>query len=249
MFVTMDGFDMNLSDRILVVMAALALIVSVIVLGISEDARSIYKVANLSLVKEVVDLKKINGGSGYVGFAKIENVGGAASEKLKLIFSFEGVVPKYEVTSDEDVGNITVKDKDLRVSMDRLSSSANLKVSMQSIAPISYVVKYVDDGGAGDVVSSVAGSTINILNVVFLIVIFGSLLVLVRIFRRASESNLISLLTAHQNSIQDGFREIRDEIGNIEVVVNDIGEGSGSASLAKTRGVTQRLSELMSKIP
>jgi hypothetical protein len=243
-----DGFDMKVYDRITVLLSTLALIVSVIVLCISEDARSIYKGPELSLSKDYVDLKKVGGGSGYVGFAKIENKGGASSEKLKLIISFDGAIPKYDVQSDEDVGGVVVKDKDVRVSLDRLSSNASVNISMYSGSPFLYSVKFVDDSGGGEVGGFGGVKSINLINVFFIFLMIVSLLFLLRVFKRVSEADLKLLLENHHASICKDLRDVRNEIGDIEVFVNAAGTSQSTEPALRSKGVAQRLSEFMGKI-
>jgi hypothetical protein len=73
-------------------------------------------------------------------------------------------------------------------------------------------------------------------------------LAIVWIYRRASESALIDTLQNHQNEIQESLREVRDEIGNIEVVVKDPYGSVTAEPNGNDKGFSQRLADLMNKI-
>jgi hypothetical protein len=85
----------------------------------------------------------------------------------------------------------------------------------------------------------------SMLDMILILVIIVSLLAIVWIFRRASESVLMATLETHQSEIQIKLREVRDEISNIEVVVNEPSNTSTTELNDSDKGIVQRLADFI----
>jgi hypothetical protein len=58
----------------------------------------------------------------------------------------------------------------------------------------------------------------------------------------------MATLETHQSEIQVKLREVRDEIGNIEVVVNEPNNTSATGLSENDKGIGQRLADFITKI-
>ncbi|MDX8399097.1 MAG: hypothetical protein R8K20_02475 [Gallionellaceae bacterium] len=154
----------------------------------------------------------------------------------------------FELSSDEDIEEKEVNGRRLKVRMDRLSINSSLKITMFSELPISYDTSYIDDSGNHKVSINSDVAQRSLIDMILLLVIIVSLLAIVWIYRRASESALMETLQSHQNEIQERLREVRDEIGNIEVVVKDPNGAVSTEPDDNDKGISQRLADLMNKI-
>jgi hypothetical protein len=161
---------------------------------------------------------------------------------------FSSEIPKYELSSDEDIGNPEANGRKLNIPLERLSSNSNLKIIMFSESPISYDVNYIDDSGNHKLMMYSEPAQRSMLDMLLILVIVISLLAIVWIFRKASESALMATLENHQNEIQVKLREVRDDIGNIEVVVNDPNNTSTTGLSENDKGIGQRLADFITKI-
>jgi len=203
-------------DRAGLVVASLSLIVSFLALAVSKDVVSVFKKSDLVSVRETLKLSKFSNDPSYLDILSVQNVGSGASGKLILIVGFDGSVPKYEVSSNEDVRNIEVNGGELRVAMDRLSSESKVKILMYSQKVASYRVGFVDDDGVGVVRDKSGPERVSMLSLTLMLVMILSLLLVVWISRRLMEGKVLKVLEVHQNSVQDRFREIQENIGNLE---------------------------------
>lgn len=239
---------MGLGEKISLIVSILSLIVASVVLTLSESLSNLHSKAEVVAYEDTIKLKSLINENGYINIINLVNRGTSASKNIKVIMNFKSSVPKYEVASDEDIGQIEVKGSALKIPLDRLSSGSNLKILMYSSSPIAYDMYYVDDSGKNEILSSSELKQPNLLDVFLLLVIIISLLAIVWIYRRVSESTLLNSLDAHQNEIQEKLREVRDEIGNIEIVVHEPNHGSSSTPGDDEKGISQRLADFMTKI-
>tara|TARA_B100002019_G_C21247181_1_gene589034 strand:- start:326 stop:1066 length:741 start_codon:yes stop_codon:yes gene_type:complete len=239
--------QMSWRERIYLLVSVLTFLVSFIGLALSESVSGLIAKPNIVAAQDSINLDKLTGSSGYIGILNLENQGDAASKSIVLIIDFESKIPDYTVTSDEVIGKTDISGRRLRVHMDRLSENSNLNFEMFSTSPISYEVSYIDDAGKNKINPNKSASQRSLLDMLFLILIIISLLVIVSMYRRASESALIETLQEHQSEIQERLREVRDEIGNIEVVVRDSPSAVSTKEDDNDRSVSQRLADFISK--
>jgi hypothetical protein len=239
---------MSLGEKITSIVSISSFFVAFIALTLSDDVSNLSSKAEIVTIKEAIKLKPLMNVDGYISIANLFNRGTAASNKIKVIVNFNTSVPKYELTSDEDIGIVEVKGLSLNVPLNRLSIDSNLKVTMYSSLPISYDIHYIDDSGNHKISEGVERPQRNILDIILLLVIIVSLLVIVWIYRKVSESSLLDTLESHQNEIQERLREVRDEIGNIEIVVNEPNNTGLSGHGENEKGIGQRLADFITKI-
>lgn len=239
---------MNWGQRISLAIAALSFLVSFIGLTLSDSVSDLIEKADVVAIQDTTKLDGLADSSGYIYTLNLRNRGNAASKNINLVIDFEPNIPDYKLSSEEDIGKADISGRRLRVRMDRLSINSSLKIRMFSKLPIIYEASYIDDSGKHKVSPKSDTAKRSLVDTILLLIIIVSLLTIVWIYRRVSESALIETLQNHQNEIQERLREVRDEIGNIEVVVRD---SSGSVTTDpddNDKGFSQRLADLMNKI-
>lgn len=237
---------MSWAERISLTISVLTFLVAFIGLTLSDSVSDLIEKSDIVATKDSINLNGLTDSSGYIDTLNLRNRGNAASKDMILIVEFESGIPDYEISSNEDVGKADVSGHRLRVRMDRLSINSSLSIKMYSMLPVSYEASYIDDSGNYKVTSNNGTNQRSLVDMILLLLVIVSLLAIVWIYRRASESALIEILENHQNEIQERLREVRDEIGNIEVVVKDT---SGSVTTEPDdKGVSQRLADWMNKI-
>jgi len=239
---------MGWGEKISLMISILSFIVAFVGLTLSENVSNLGSKAEIVSIEDSIKLKSLINADGYISITNLINRGTAASKEIKIIVNFKTSVPKYEVSSDEDIGEVEVKGSSLKVPLDRLSIGSNLKITMYSNSPISYDIHYVDDSGKHQILDGIKTKQRNLLDVLLLLVIIVSLLAIVWIYKRVSESSLINTLESHQNEIQEKLLEVRDEIGNIEVVVSEPNNGGSSEPGDSEKGIGQRLADFITKI-
>jgi len=240
--------QMGWGERISLVVSILSFLVAFIGLTLSDNVSSISNKADIIAVNDTIKLNPLINQSGYIDTLNLKNRGRSASKNIKLIMEFSSEIPKYELSSDEDIGKPEANGRKLNIPLERLSSNSNLKIIMFSESPISYDVNYIDDSGNHKVMMYSEPAQRSMLDMVLILVIVISLLAIVWIFRKASESALMATLENHQNEIQVKLREVRDDIGNIEVVVNDPNNTSTTGLSENDKGIGQRLADFITKI-
>lgn len=239
---------MSLGERISLAISVLSFIVAFVSLTLSDSMSDLIEKADVVATQESTKLDGLADSSGYIDTLNFRNRGNAASKNINLIVDFESEVPDYKLSSDEDIGKKDINGRRLRVRMDRLSTSSSLKITMFSKLPIVYEASYIDDSGNHKVSVNNDTAQRSLIDTILLLVIIGSLLGIVWIYRRASESALIETLQSHQNETQESLREIRDEIGNIEVIFKDSHDSATTEPDGNDKGINQRLADLINKI-
>ena len=235
-------------ERISLVVSILSLIIAFIGLTLSDSVSNISNKADIVAVNDTINLNPLIKQNGYIDTLNLKNRGRAASKNIKLIIEFSGEIPKFEVFSDENIGKPETKGRKLNIPLERLASNSSLKIAMFSESPISYKVNYIDDSGNHKLTFYSDSAQRSILDMVLILVIVISLLAIVWIYKRATESTLMATLETHQNEVQAKLREMRDEIGNIEVVVNEPSNISTTGLSESDKGIGQRLADFMTKI-
>lgn len=239
---------MNWGYRISLIISVLSFLVAFVGLTLSDSVSDLIEKADVLATQDSTKLDGLADSNGYIDVLNFRNRGNVASKNINLVIDFESELPAYKLSSDEDIGGTDVDGRRLRVRMDRLSVSSSLKITMFSKFPIIYDASYIDDSGKHKI--SVENDTAqqSLIDIILLIVIIVSLLAIVWIYRRVSESALIDTLQNHQNEIQERLREVRDEIGNIEVVVREPGGSVVDGANNNDKGFSQRLADLINKI-
>lgn len=240
--------NMGWGERISLTVSILSFLVAFIGLTLSDSVSKLSSKADIVVINDTVKLDSLINQSGYIEMLNLKNRGRSASKNVKLIVEFSVEIPKYELASDEDIGKPEVKGRRLNIPLERLSSNSSLKITMFSESPISYDLNYIDDSGNHKITMYRESAQRNILDMILLLVIIISLLAIVWIYRRASESTLMATLETHQSEIQVKLREVRDEIGNIEVVVNEPNNTSTTELNENDKGIGQRLADFINKI-
>lgn len=240
---------MNFGQKVSLTISVLGLIVAFTGLALSDGVSGLTKRADVVADWESTNLDGLADSPGYIDVLSFRNRGNAASKNVSLIINFDSEVPDYDLSSDEDIGEADIDGRRLKVRMERLSVGSNLKVSMFSRSPIVYDASYIDDSGNHKIsINDNDTSRRSLVDFILLLVLIVSLLVIVWIFRRASESALMDTLESHHNEIQETLREVLDEIGNVEVAVKDSYGSSVTEPNGNDKGLSQRIAELMSKV-
>ncbi|AWF80457.1 hypothetical protein BTJ40_06315 [Microbulbifer sp. A4B17] len=235
-------------EKISLAVSTLSFLVAFIGLVLSDSVSNISNKADIVAVNDTIKLNPLISQNGYIDTLNLKNRGRSASKNIKIIIGFSEKIPKFELSSDENIGRPEAKGRKLNISLERLSSNSNLKITMFSESPISYNVNYIDDSGNHKITMYSEPAQRSILDMVLILVIVISLLAIVWIYRRASESALMAALDTHQSEIQVKLREMRDEIGNIEVVVNEPSNTSTTGLNENDKGIGQRLADFINKI-
>ena len=114
---------------------------------------------------------------------------------------------------------------------------------------MSYDAIYIDDSGNHKVAIESEATQRNLLDMILIILVIVSLLAIVWIYRRASEGALVKTLENHHNEIQIKLREVRDEIGNIEIIVNEPNNVSSLGGGEAEKRPSQKFLDFLGKIP
>lgn len=234
-----------MGEKISLSVSVLSFLLAFIGLALGDSVSNLSKSAVIVAVTDSIKLSPLTNSNGYLSTLNLENRGNAASKNIKLIIEFSTKIPKYHLLTDEDIGKVEAEGRKLRIPLDRLSSDSNLKVTMFAESLISYEAHYIDDSGKNQIRMYNETVQSSLLDVFLLLVIIVSLLAIVWIYKRISESALIDTLESHQNDIQKRLREFRDEIGNIEVVVNEPSNVDGAG--VDDKGLRQRLADFITK--
>jgi len=238
--------QMGWGEKISLTVSILGLLVAFIGLTLSDSVSSLSNKAEIIAFNDSIKLNPLINQNGYIDTLYLKNIGSAASTKIKLIIDFNVEIPKFELLSDEDIGKPEIKGRRLSIPLKRLSIDSDLKITMFSKSPILYDSNYIDDSGNHNITMYNESPQKSLLDMILILVIIISLLAIVWIYRRAAESTLINTLEAHQVEIQVKLREVRDEIGNIEIVVNE--PNHSPSSRESDKGIGQRLADLITKI-
>lgn len=239
---------MNWGQRISLIISVLSFLVAFVGLTLSDSVSDLIEKADVLAIQDSTKLDGLADSNGYIDVLNFRNRGNVASKNINLVIDFESEVPVHKLLSDEDIGGADVDGRRLRVRMDRLSVSSRLKITMFSKSPIIYDASYIDDSGNHKVSVDNDTTQRSLIDMILLLVIIVSLLAIVWIYRRASESALIDTLQNHQKEIQESLREVRDEIGNIEVTVKEPYGSVTEEPIGSDKGFSQRLADLMNKI-
>ena len=112
---------------------------------------------------------------------------------------------------------------------------------MFSEKTLHYQVHYIDDNGKNEVTKHTSFNKRSYWDVLSIFVVVISMGIIAWIFRRASENNLEEALDSHQRDFQEKLREIKDEIGNIEITVTSTNGIPADSATSDGKGITQRL--------
>ncbi|KWU50543.1 hypothetical protein [Pseudomonas palleroniana] len=238
---------MSLGEKFTLVISALSFIVGFFGLALSESVSNLYSDAKIFATKDSSNLNSLTGQEGYIGVITISNRGISASEKMKLVISFDSTPPKYEVTSDEEISKSETNGNDIKIFLDRLSKDAKIKLAMYSKLPISYRIQYIDNKGKGPIELEDHSKQDNIKEIILLLVTIISILVIFYIFRRHAETLVTEKINSHYIELQNKISELRDEIGNIEILISEPSNSSVPITEETSKGFTQRLADFMLK--
>lgn len=222
---------MSWKERLGLVVSVSSLLISFLALAVSKDVVSIFKKTELVYSAEVVDLSKVSSDSGVLEVLTVRNLGAAASGRLILRVGLSGgVIPKYDVSSNEDIKSVDVKGEELRISLDRLSSESKVLVQMYSPKPFVYTLRSVDDDGVGDVALQSPSARISLLSVFLLSLVFASMLAVVWVLKRLADGRVLMALGSHQIFVEDKLREIKEKVDGLEQLVSSVSDlNSGSS--------------------
>ncbi|WP_083003203.1 hypothetical protein [Halomonas sp. GT] len=240
--------NMNLAQKISLTISVLTFVVGFVGLTLSDSVSDLIEKVDIVVIQDSIKLDGLAESDGYINTLNLRNRGNASSTNMILIVDFESKMPDYNISSDEDLGETDISGNRLRVRMDRLSINSSLSIKMFSKFPISYEASYIDDSGNHKLYANKDTAQRSLVDMILLLIVIISLLIIVWICRKASENALIETLQNHQNEIQDRLREVRDEIGNIEVVVKDSPNSVTAETEGNDKGFSQRLSDFMNKI-
>lgn len=239
--------SMKLGEKLTLAISVLSFIVAFFSLALSESVSSFYSDAKIVATKETSNLKSLVGQEGYIGIINIFNRGLNASEKIKIVISFDSALPKYEIVSDEDISKEETTGNDIKIVLDRLSKDAKIKLTMYSKLPLSYSVQYIDNKGKGPVEIESTTKQENLKEIFLLLVTIISLLIIFYTLRKTSENSILEKLNLHQTELQKNISELRDEIGSIEISINEPSNNNIPIIEEASKGFTQRLADFMLK--
>jgi outer membrane lipoprotein-sorting protein len=242
---TTNSKQLSLSEKTTLTISTLGFLVAFISFVLSDSISDLSKSVEIVSIKESTNLNTLTGDNGYIDTLVLKNTGNKTSKNIKLIVTFSHDVPKYEVLSDEDVLKQELDKQKLQISLDRLANNSKLKLVMFSENKLNYQVHYIDDNGKNEVAKYTSYKKRSYLDVISMFVVVISMGVIVCVFRRASKNNLEETLESHQRDFQEKLREIKDEIGNIEITVTPTNGMSTDTGTSYEKGITQRLVDLM----
>lgn len=231
---------MKLSDKITLVLSILSFLVAFLGFIFSESILSLSKNVEIVSIKDSTNLTPLTGDNGYLDTLVLKNEGNKTSKNIKLILTFIDKVPKFEILSDEDVVKKDVGKNKLQISLSRLANNSKLKLVMFSKSKLNYQIHYIDDEGKSEIIDYKDKAARSYWDVISMLVVVISMGLIVWIFRRSSNSNLEEALERHQKDFQEKLREVKDEIGNIEVTITPV-----NGATADDKGFTQRLVDLI----
>lgn len=233
---------MSTSDTILLICAVLTFVISFVTLALSDNVKSLIGTAKITATDDSINLLELASVDGYLNIFKLTNVGSNPAEDIKIVIDFSSEITNYEIYSDEEYTSKSVNDGDLRISFDRLSTNSELKILTYSKELSGFNAYYIDNSGKYEINHNLINTSQSLLDILLLTIVVLSLLIIVWMYKKISESTLIETLESHQTEIQKGIREMRDEIGNIEIVVEDRPRSDSSSGFGKT------ISDLMAKM-
>ena len=236
---------MKISERITLIISILTFLVAFLGFIFSESILGLSKSVEIVSIKESTNLNSLIGENSYIDTFTLKNIGNTTSKNIKLILTFSREVPKYELLSDEDVVKQETDKHKLQISLHRLANNSKLKLVMFSENKLSYQTHYIDDNGKNQITEYSGAISRNYWDIISMFVVVISMGIIVWVFRRTSNSNIEVTLENHQRDFQKKLREIKDEIGNIEVTItptNGIPTDTGGSD---ERGITQRLADLI----
>lgn len=236
---------MSLSEKATLIISILSFLVAFIGFVLSDSISDLSKTVEITSSKESTNLNSLTGKKGYIDTLVLRNIGNETSKNIKIIVTFPQNVPKYEVLSDEDVLKQESNEKKLQISLDRFSNNSKIKLVMFSENTLHYQVHYIDDNGKNEVTKHTSFIERSYWDVLSIFVVVISMGIIAWIFRRASENNLEEALENHQRDFQDKLREIKDEIGNIEITVTSTNGMPDDTGSSDAKGITQRLVDFM----
>lgn len=239
--------SMKLGEKLTLTISVLSFIVAFFSLALSESVSSLYSDAKIVATKETSNLKSLVGQEGYIGIINIFNRGLSASEKIKIVISFDSAPPKHEIVSDEDISKEETNGNDIKIVLDRLSKGAKVKVTMYSKIPLSYSVQYIDNKGKGPIEMDSPTKQENFKEIFLLFVTVISLLVIFYTLRKSSENSILESLNSHQTELQKNLSDLRDEIEGIEISINEPSNNNTPIIEEASKGITQRLADFMLK--
>ncbi|MEL0639461.1 hypothetical protein V6260_02445 [Pseudoalteromonas aliena] len=236
---------MSLSEKATLIISILSFLVAFIGFVLSDSISDLSKTVEITSSKESTNLNSLTGKKGYIDTLVLRNIGNETSKNIKIIVTFPQNAPKYEVLSDEDVLKQESNGKKLQISLDRFSNNSKIKLVMFSENTLYYQVHYIDDNGKNEVTKHTSFIKRSYWDVLSIFVVVISMGIIAWIFRRASENNLEEALENHQRDFQDKLREIKDEIGNIEITVTSTNGMPDDTGSSDAKGITQRLVDFM----
>ncbi|MDO6428152.1 hypothetical protein Q4489_14120 [Thalassotalea sp. 1_MG-2023] len=236
---------MKLSEKITLIVSILSFLVAFLGFIFSESILGLSKSVEVISITESTNLNSLTSENGYIDTLTLKNIGNKTSKDIKLILTFSREVPKYELFSDEDVVKKEAGKHKLQISLNRLANNSKLKLVMFSENKLSYQTHYIDDNGKSEITEFSGVTSRNYWDVLPMFVVVISMGVIVWIFRRTSNSNIEAALESHQRDFQEKLREIKDEIGNIEVTITPTSGIPTDTGGSDERGITQRLVDLI----
>jgi hypothetical protein len=240
--------NMSLGEKASLAISVLSFLVAFIGLTLSENITSIIQKATIVATDDSINLQPFINSKNHLKVLKITNHGNAASQNIKITIKFHQEIPKLEIISDEDIENKKLEGTNLNIYLSRFSSNSSLKIIMFSEKPISYESNYIDNSGNHTFEINKTHNTQNIADIIMLLIVTSSLLVIFWIYRKASETTLIEALRSQHNEMQEKIRELRDEIGNIEITVTNNQNITAPREQEINKGIGQRLADFMTKI-
>jgi len=235
---------MSFAEKAGLYIALAGLILSFITLILSDNISNLFGGANIVANKQEIHLKPLINKDEYIGVINIRNNGTKPSMNAKAIIEFDSKVPTFKVSSDETFKRDT-KDNKLILTLDRLSNNSSIMITIHSKFYNVKKINYIDDSGNQQISLGVNEKELNLLNLILLLIMLISLFVLIWIYRRVSENYLEKILEYHQNEMQEKLREIKDEISNIEIVINQPILNNIESQENSTGNLTHRIAEFM----
>ena len=234
--------SMKTVEKATLCISVLSFVVAFISLALSDSVSSLFKKVEIVAFEESVELTSMVNEKSYLNVVKIINRGRMSSRNIQIIIDYNDKAPEVKASSDERIKSIETIGSSIRVALERLSSGSSLTISMLSDSQLTYKKYYIDDNKKGSIVNALHIKQTSLYDLILLLIVIVSLLVMVWLYKRASEVEFSTRLDRFEREMQKEIRDVRDEIANIEVNDNN---GSAKEDSSNSSESEERLSNFL----
>jgi hypothetical protein len=219
---------MKYSEKINSVLAVLTFIIAFLTFTLSDSFSRALGEAELIIHEENVSLKDLGFTNGFINIIHIQNLGTASSEQTTLSLTYVSEIDKIKVFSDMNY-QINVSDKkNYKISLERFPENSSVKVMTHTDKKVDYKAFYIDKKGKHQLTKNRFNADLKLFDISLVIVMLISIFWIFYIFKRSSETKLSNSINENKNNLQDyqnglisEIRALKDDINNIEIIIND----------------------------